>query len=742
MGTSSDTTQRNLTFWNATAIGVGAIVGGGILALSGVAFSTAGPGAIVAFTLNGLIALITAMSFAELSTRFPESGGTYTYARKTLSVEAAFGVGWVVWFASIVASVLYAIGFASFSIPLIEVLFKTTSGVVPEGLYSRGTMHLIAVSVTLFYASLLLWKSSGGGQWSTIGKVILFSVLIVGGIGICCKRGATGFGPQFVPFLPHGYIGLFQAMGYTFIALQGFDLIAAVAGEIRDPERNVPRAMFMSLATALAIYIPLLFIVTAIGTEAGGSITALGTENPETVIAIAARNYLGPFGFWLVIVAAIMSMISALSANLFAASRIALAMGQDRTLPRSVGIIHFRLGTPVNSIGMSTLLIVAIILLIPNVAAAGAAASLIFLISFTLVQIICILARRRAEKAAPFQLPGYPAVPVIGGVACLSLAIFQGLAVPVAGVITIGWITIGVLLFWFNFSHRAKVFDARTEAFDPQLVRLRGRSPLVLVPIANPANTASMLTVADALTPRNVGRVLLLNVVSMRGDIENEDYHDQLKNPQAVLRASLCESTRSGLAPETLTTIALNPWDEIRRVAQIHRCESLVLGFTSLSSDKINSHLEELLGAVDCDVVVLRAPQGWKLSDTRSVLVPVGGRSGHRELRARLLGSLHRTVSKTINFLQVVSPKTQESARVKVERELSRFAQDEVSGTFTATVVRSDDPISEIVKNAQHNDLVILGLRHTAGNKKAFGEIANRIVRETTGAVVIIDQRD
>ncbi|MYH11022.1 MAG: amino acid permease, partial [Gemmatimonadales bacterium] len=92
--------------YGATALGVGATVGGGILALAGVAFATAGPAAILAFAFNGGIAFLTAMSFARLARRFPESGGIYTYAKKVLSIEVAFIVGWVVWFASIVAGVL------------------------------------------------------------------------------------------------------------------------------------------------------------------------------------------------------------------------------------------------------------------------------------------------------------------------------------------------------------------------------------------------------------------------------------------------------------------------------------------------------------------------------------------------------------------------------------------------------------------------------------------------------------
>ena len=106
--------RRHIGLLGATGVGVGAIVGGGILVLAGAAFAATGPAAIIAFAVNGVIAILTALSFAEMSATFPESGGAYTFAKKVLSVRAAFGVGWVLWFAYIVAGVLYALGFADY----------------------------------------------------------------------------------------------------------------------------------------------------------------------------------------------------------------------------------------------------------------------------------------------------------------------------------------------------------------------------------------------------------------------------------------------------------------------------------------------------------------------------------------------------------------------------------------------------------------------------------------------------
>ena len=231
---------------------MGAIVGGGILALAGVAFATAGPGAIVAFALNGVIAVLTVASFAYLARRFPESGGIYAYAKKVLSIEVAFVVGWVVWFASILAGVLYSLGFAAFAaegltraLPLL--------GLSAEWIQGAPLRAGLALAAIVLYAVTLVQRAGGGGHTATIGKVIVFAVLIVAGAIAWIGKSPVELLGRLDPFLAAGPTGVVRAMGYTFIALQGFDLIAAVGGEVKDPERTIPRAMYLSLAIALVI---------------------------------------------------------------------------------------------------------------------------------------------------------------------------------------------------------------------------------------------------------------------------------------------------------------------------------------------------------------------------------------------------------------------------------------------------------------------------------------------------------
>jgi len=304
--TTGQRRHRHLGLFDTTGIGIGAIVGGGILALAGTAFAATGPGAWLAFLLNGIIAIVTALSFAELSTAFPRSGGTYLFAKRVLSVGAAFSVGWVVWFASIVAAALYVIGFSTFLLSGCVSLWDDA----PVWLCSTSSITFFSLIFTILFTFLLGRSAKAGGNWVNVLKILVFIILIAGGIWAWRRDHPLAL-ERLTPMLPFGLRGLIQAMGYTFIALQGFDLIAAVAGEIREPRRVIPRAMFLSLVISLGAYIPLMILICVAGLPSGITISGLASQAPGTVVAKAAEVFLGQTGFWLVIVVGLLAMLSA-----------------------------------------------------------------------------------------------------------------------------------------------------------------------------------------------------------------------------------------------------------------------------------------------------------------------------------------------------------------------------------------------------------------------------------------------
>ncbi len=734
--------ERRVTLLRATAIGVGAIVGGGILALAGAAFSVTGPSAMLAFTLNGLIALLTALSFAEISTKFPQSGGTYVFAKKVLSVEVAFVVGWVVWFASIVAAVLYAIGFGQFAAVAMGDLMPHDWG-ARDWLPQNVVVNALAMISVVFYSLLLFVNPAGGGLLANIAKLVAFGILIATGLWAMWGRTGAELVGSLQPFFAAGAGGLFKAMGFTFIALQGFDLIAAVAGDIREPRRTIPLAMFGSLGIALLIYLPLLLVIATVGIPAGESVLESSRQHTETIVAIAAENYLGRFGYWLVIAAAILSMLSALEANLYAASRVALAMSRDHTLPVIVGRLSTARHIPRMAVFVSSILIIAVIWLIPDLAAAGAAASLVFLVTFTLAHVIAVLVRRRSRhEPPPFRTPWFPLVPLVGGLSCFALAVYQGWAVPSAGLIATAWIGVGIILFLVLFARRARLADVSAAALDPEIVRLRGRRPLVLVPVANPANASGLMELANALAVPGVGRVLLLSVVAADGQADGQASPDarspSLENALHVIRSAVTTSTNHDWYPEVLVTVAGRPWPEIARVAKFHRCESLLVGLSQLDNSERRVPLDELLNAVDCDIVVLRAPTGWQIDGARRIVIPTTGRGVHDRLLVRLLASLHRSHAPSIRFVRVLPEGISLERARTLERATRRYTNTVFARPHDVRVLCSDTPVDIVIQEVGEADLVIMGVERASAQQKLIGHFVQSIARQSQVPLLIV----
>jgi amino acid transporter len=659
-----------------------------------------------------------------------------------LSVRAAFVVGWVLWFAYIVAGVLYALASASFLLILSRGACDAL-GLDGSWLAGRNLVLLVATLATAMYSYGLVRKSAGGGQWVSVAKIVIFLLLIAAGLIAFVRKPLPESGQALLPFFSGGLDGLIAATGLTFVSLQGFEMISAIAGEVRDPQKTIPRSIFLSLGISFWIYLPLLILVATAGVGSGESVVSLAAVNPETVVATAARRFLGEAGYWFVITAVALATLSALQANLLTASRVAHAMAHDHTLPSVLERSHPTRGTPVMALFASALTTVAIMFMLPDVTSAGAATGLIFLLAFSLTHLTAYLARKRSGPRivdGNYRTPLFPLVPIVGGLSCAGLAVFQAIVVPDAGAILVMWLGLGVILYVALFKGRAEVADVAAAALDPRLHQLRGKSPLVLLPIANPRNARSMVEVANALAPSEFARVLLLTIVrAPRGD---GNPLAQLDDAQAAVREALGASYAEGHAPEALITAAAEPWSEIKRVAAEHGCESLLLGLPKTNEPLVDRQLEDLMNQVDCDVAVMRAPDDWRISSAKRVLVAVGGRGEEHELRARLLATLCREMPRDIVFLTVVPSAASDDDVANAVRMITRLTALKLPVKPTVEVVRSDDPAAAIVAEAARSDLLILGIRRSRQGRKVFGSINRGIAFDAPCAVILLSNRD
>jgi amino acid transporter len=431
---ASSTTERSpeasLGLLDATMVGMGAMIGAGIFVLTGLAAEMTGPGAILVFALNGVVTTFTALSYAELASAIPKSGGGYAYVREVFSDPIAFVMGWTRWFTYVAAGALYALGFAPNLIEFVHIYWPGLPAVpVAYALVAvAGFVGLNAVST----------KASGGAE--TVVTLVKIGILLVfAGFGAAAVN--TALRPVFPGDLTA--MSMLPAMGLTFIAFQGYDLIATVTEEVENPRKNIPRAILLSLAATVVIYLVILYV--AIGTLGAERLGAAG----ETGIAQAAESFMPHIpllgtGAALIAFGAVFSTISALNAVVIGSSRIAFAMGREGQLPRRLGMIHHRFGTPFKAIMASGALMLVAVLVAP-IELVGNLSSLFSLLGFVIVNAAVIQFRRkRPNMERPFKIPLYPIPPILGIVCNLVLGFFID---ATTWMLALAWLVLGAVAY-------------------------------------------------------------------------------------------------------------------------------------------------------------------------------------------------------------------------------------------------------------------------------------------------------
>jgi amino acid transporter len=444
--------HASLGLLDATMVGIGAMIGAGIFVLTGLATETAGPAAILAFALNGGVTMFTALSYAELASAIPRNGGGYAYVREAFPASVSFVMGWTRWFTYMIAGALYALGFSSNFVEFLELYGIHLPG--PPVVYA-----LLAVAAFVLLNALSTEASGGAETAITLIKIAILGVFIAFGLSVA----QVG---QFEPFFPaEGPISLLPAMGLTFIAFQGYDLIATVTEEVENPRKNIPRAIFLSVLVTVVIYLLVVFI--AIGTLGAEAMAGAG----ETAIAQAAEGFMPSFpivgtGAALIAFGAVFSTLSALNAVVIGSSRVAFAMGRERQLPVTLGRLHHRFGTPFLAIMVSAVVMLISVVVVP-IRIVGNLASLFSLLGFIVVNLAVIQIRRQQpDLERPFEIPYYPIPPILGIVLNLLLGLFIS---PQTWILAVGWLVIGGGVYYLLSRRESGPERAEPEIAEPEV---------------------------------------------------------------------------------------------------------------------------------------------------------------------------------------------------------------------------------------------------------------------------------
>jgi amino acid transporter/nucleotide-binding universal stress UspA family protein len=743
---------RQLGFWDALTIGVGTMIGAGIFLLSGVAVALTGPAAIFSYLAAGLVCVITAASTAELATGMPTSGGDYYFVSRALgpAFGAVSGIG--IWL-----SLTFAIAFYLFGLGEYLALF---SPLTPFWGAFAGGLLLVALNII---------GAKESGRLQVVIVLILF--VILGGFSALAAFNIEA--GNYTPFFPFGTTPIASTTALVFVSFLGFVKIAAVAEEIKDPAKNLPRTLIGSVLLVTLLYVIIVLVIAGLFEQS----TIGAVRDPLTA---AARSLLGPFGAGVIIFAGLLATLSSANASIFAASRINLAMARDRMVPNWLAAIHPKRLTPYRAILVTGGLTLGL-LLIENLETLAKTASVLQLYSYAALNVGCAFLRAaQPEWYRPtYRTPGAPFVQVFAAVACLGIVAYSGLFAQAAlvGLIlfSLGWYAVwgrdrveiehAVSAFrarftdagWGAFVKPAPVYTAEEEGAMPIRVVVDTKDPRrVLVALANPAHGADLLRIGRyvATGADAGGDVLGLHLVRVPLQtpltVARDRFAEERPAVEETLRHLVGKARRDprvdGGLPVPLgettmgsvTDVAHDVFEGLVAGTPGRRADLLLMGWRGGFSGRRRSEtpVKRVIMDTPADLAVLR-DRG--VAQIKSILVPWGG-GVHAHLGLELAVRIARATGAAVHLQRIVRTDVDTAQeRLGLVKDVAHIVED--YNPVLYHVDRADGVVEGIDKRlaAETYDLVIIGASHEWSFRTAvFGTIPDIVADRAYCSVLMV----
>jgi len=428
--------RRVLGLWELTAIGLGGLIGVGIFVLTGVvAAKQAGPAVSLSFVIAGVASGAAALCYAEFASMIPVAGSAYTYAYAVLGELAAWIIGWDLLLEYALVVSVVSIGWSGYLRALLA-HFGIEAPLWAQGAPGTDEGHLVDLFASLgaiSVALLLTQRIELGARFNTA-----MVALKIGAVLLVIAAAAPHIDPNnWRPFMPFGFDGVIEGAAVVFFAVFGYDTLTTAAEESVDPQRDLPRAVLLSLFVSLALYVAMSFALTGIARY-----DTLDTPAP---VASAFTAIGLPWVSLVVSAAAVAGILSVMLAFLLACARIAFAMSRDGLLPAWLAVPHPRFATPYRP----TLLAGGLCAVVAGLFPIREVAELVNIGTLSAFVVICLaviaLRHTRPDAKRGFKTPFVPLVPLVG--VLFSLWLLSKLP-PIAWERFVIWLALGLVVYF------------------------------------------------------------------------------------------------------------------------------------------------------------------------------------------------------------------------------------------------------------------------------------------------------
>jgi len=410
--------RKELRLIDVFSVATGAMISSGLFVLPGLAHGIAGPAVVLSYMIAGLVALAGVLSVAELATAMPRAGGDYFFIARGMGAGAGTVAGLLSWFSLSLKSAFALIGMAAFA-----------------GVFTGADMRLVASILALIFIGINIVGIKEAGRVQVVlvaGLVVLLAIYIIKGVpNVSLSR--------LEPFSPNGVTAIVSTAGFVFISYGGLLKVVSVAEEVKNPGRNIPLGMILSLLVVSVIYTLAVLVTTGVmrGEELNNSLTPI-SDGAGVFMGNAGRIVMG--------VAAILAFISTANAGIMSASRYPLGLSRDGLLPHVFARLHGRFRTPFPSIIATGVLIIVFLFLRLEVLVKVASSVVILTYFLSCISVILMREGKVLNYMPIFKAPLYPFVQIIGIIAFGFLLYGMG---KVALLATAVFVVAGVLVYIF-----------------------------------------------------------------------------------------------------------------------------------------------------------------------------------------------------------------------------------------------------------------------------------------------------
>ena len=713
---------RELGLSEALAIGLGAMGGAGIFVLAAFAVGRAGPGAILSFTLAGLICLPIAMTVSELATGMPKAGGSYYFICRALGPLVGSIVGPANWLGLTFAGGFFLIALGEYLAGLLGLPPWTTT---------------LAVGLGLTYLNYRGAKIAGGMQ-----KAVVFTFL-----GILALFVALGLfrveSSLYHPFLPFGLGQAVRAVGLIIVSYTGFEKISTLSEEIKDVGRNLPRAIVGAVLIAMFLYAAVLFVLS-------GLLSPQAIGQTATPLMDAAGRVAGPLGRGVMLIAALLATASSANAAIMASSRINFAMGRDRILPDWFNKIHSNYLTPYRSVlatgGLATLLALS-----GQAEVLAEISSALFMVNYAFLSLSCLVMRRArpAWYKPAYRIPLYPWLPIVGGTLCLLVITTMERATQAAGLVLV---LSGIAWYYAWARDRTKVEGVlgpllqreRIRAHAAEMSLTGGREILVLV--ANPKTVKSLVALASAIA-RGEGkgaRIAALKIVTVPLQTPLHAAQEyavrQERGEESILDQAVEYGKTMDVNIQPLLRAAHQVPTGILSVAESRDAGLILMGWWEPPSrSDIETHAAgAVIRGAKCNVAVLR-DRGLD-DEVRSILIPAA-EGTHARLGLLLAYAIAASTGAELTVLRVTGPDGDIEGEERALERLVTGVLGVTEGRVATRVVKDKSVIGGILAETKRTDydLLVIGAPGEWTLRDAlFGSLPDIVANKAPCSVLMV----